>query len=166
MNPIKTGKFISKLRREQNMTQEQLGELLGVTNKTISRWENGNYMPGIEMLRLMGRTFGVGVEELIDGAHCTEGALCKEIQQDMLPEPKESAFCLEEKKKFWIGKWRREHIFLLVILGAIVFLAVIVPILTKKTAYLGLVPLIAFLEYGWQNNRMMSYVEKQLYGGK
>lgn len=34
------------------MTQEQLGEKLGVTNKTISRWENGNYMPDVEMLSL------------------------------------------------------------------------------------------------------------------
>lgn len=37
------------------MTQEQLGEKLGVTNKTISRWENGNYMPDVEMLSLLSK---------------------------------------------------------------------------------------------------------------
>ena len=52
MNPVKIGKFIAELRRKNGLTQEALGEKLGVTNKTISRWENGNYMPDIEMLQL------------------------------------------------------------------------------------------------------------------
>ena len=41
MDPIKTGNFIALLRREKGLTQEALGNRLGVTNKTISRWENG-----------------------------------------------------------------------------------------------------------------------------
>ncbi len=41
MDLIKIGKFLAKLRREKNYTQEELGERIGVTNKTISRWENG-----------------------------------------------------------------------------------------------------------------------------
>lgn len=41
MDTVKTGKFISELRREAGLTQEQLGERLGVTNKTVSRWETG-----------------------------------------------------------------------------------------------------------------------------
>ena len=45
MDQIKIGKFIAALRKEKGFTQEQLGEKLGATNKTISRWENGNYMP-------------------------------------------------------------------------------------------------------------------------
>ncbi len=44
MDQIKIGKFIAVLRKEKGLTQEQLGEKLGVTNKTVSRWENGNYM--------------------------------------------------------------------------------------------------------------------------
>lgn len=45
MDQIKMGKFIAALRKEKGLTQEKLGEKLGVTNKTVSRWENGNYMP-------------------------------------------------------------------------------------------------------------------------
>lgn len=41
MDQLKIGKFIAKLRREAGLTQEGLGEKLGVTNKTVSRWENG-----------------------------------------------------------------------------------------------------------------------------
>ena len=48
MDQIKIGKFIAALRKEKGLTQEKLGEKLGVTNKTVSRWENGNYMPDVE----------------------------------------------------------------------------------------------------------------------
>ena len=45
MDLQKTGKFISNLRKEKGLTQGQLGEKLGVTNKTVSRWETGKYLP-------------------------------------------------------------------------------------------------------------------------
>ena len=67
MDQMKTGRFIAALRKERNLTQEQLGEKLGVTNKTISRWENGNYMPDVEMLSLLSKEFGVSINELISG---------------------------------------------------------------------------------------------------
>lgn len=41
MDLIKIGKFIAELRKENGLTQEQLGDKIGVTNKTISRWETG-----------------------------------------------------------------------------------------------------------------------------
>ncbi|MDE5729583.1 MAG: helix-turn-helix transcriptional regulator, partial [Clostridia bacterium] len=53
MDMIKIGKFLCELRKEQNLTQEQLGEELGVSNKTISRWEPGTYLPPVEMLQLL-----------------------------------------------------------------------------------------------------------------
>lgn len=42
MDQIKVGNFIATMRKEQGLTQEQLGEKLGVTNKTVSRWETGD----------------------------------------------------------------------------------------------------------------------------
>ena len=57
MNPVIVGKFIAKLRKDKDMTQEQFGEALGVTNKTVSRWESGNYMPSIDMLQRMSQIF-------------------------------------------------------------------------------------------------------------
>ena len=41
MEQIKTGKFIAELRKEKGMTQEQLGDRLGVNSRSVSRWENG-----------------------------------------------------------------------------------------------------------------------------
>lgn len=67
MDQRQIGAFVAQLRREKNWTQEELGARLGVTNKTVSRWENGNYMPDIEMLALLGREFGVSLNELVQG---------------------------------------------------------------------------------------------------
>ena len=67
MDPVQMGRFLARLRREAGLTQEALGQALGVTNKTVSRWENGNYLPDLEMLQLLGARFGVSVDELICG---------------------------------------------------------------------------------------------------
>ena len=72
MDQVKVGKFIARLRRERGLTQEALGEKLGVTNKTVSRWENGNYMPSIEMLSLLGKEFDVNLNELVEGKRMEE----------------------------------------------------------------------------------------------
>ncbi|MDO4282496.1 MAG: helix-turn-helix transcriptional regulator [Clostridia bacterium] len=51
MNQEKIGLFIRELRKEKNMTQEQLAENLGVTDKSVSRWENGKTMPDYTLLK-------------------------------------------------------------------------------------------------------------------
>ena len=45
MNQYNIGNYIANKRKQKNYTQEQLAELLGVSNKTISKWENGRCMP-------------------------------------------------------------------------------------------------------------------------
>lgn len=56
MNQLATGKFISQKRKEKNMTQEQLAEKIGVSNKTISKWETGKCMPDYSVVKsLCGR---------------------------------------------------------------------------------------------------------------
>lgn len=61
------GSFLKELRKENNMTQEQLGERIGVTNKTISRWETGNYMPPVESLILLSDIYGISINEILAG---------------------------------------------------------------------------------------------------
>ena len=67
MDTGKIGKFLKELRNEKNMTQEQLGEKLGVTNKTVSRWENGNYMPPVECLILLSDIYEISINEILSG---------------------------------------------------------------------------------------------------
>ena len=75
MNQEKIGKFISELRKENNMTQEQLAEKVGVTDKSISRWENGNTMPDISILVQLSEILNATLPELINGRKMTKDEL-------------------------------------------------------------------------------------------
>ncbi len=67
MNQIAIGKFIARKRKEQNLTQEQLADHLGVSNKTISKWENGKCMPDYAVVKSLCDELKVSVAELMDG---------------------------------------------------------------------------------------------------
>ena len=67
MNQKQIGEFIRLMRKEQGWTQEELASKLNVTNRTISRWENGNYMPDISQLEPLANILNVTVLELIRG---------------------------------------------------------------------------------------------------
>lgn len=69
MDLEKMGKFIAKLRTDKGLTQVQLGELLGVENKTISKWEKGINTPDVMMLIALSNVFNVRVEEIVDGEY-------------------------------------------------------------------------------------------------
>ncbi|MBQ2766884.1 MAG: helix-turn-helix transcriptional regulator [Clostridia bacterium] len=61
------GNFIGTKRREKNLTQEQLAERLGVSNKTISKWENGKCMPDYSVIELLCKELEITLAELLDG---------------------------------------------------------------------------------------------------
>lgn len=67
MNQIEIGKYISTKRRALNLTQEQLADLLGVSNKTISKWENGKCMPDYSIIEKLCSALHVTLEELLAG---------------------------------------------------------------------------------------------------
>ena len=67
MNTKIIGQFLKELRKEKNMTQEELGSRVGVTNKTISKWENGNYMPPVDVLVLLSEIYNVSINEILSG---------------------------------------------------------------------------------------------------
>ena len=67
MNQREIGKFISELRKNKKMTQEELAEKLGVNNRTISRWENGNNMPDVSLYKPLCEELGITINELLSG---------------------------------------------------------------------------------------------------
>lgn len=67
MNQEKIGLFIAKCRREKNMTQEDLAEKLGVSNKSISRWENGKTMMDISLFEPLCNELNISIIELLNG---------------------------------------------------------------------------------------------------
>ncbi len=75
MDNKKIGDFISKLRKSRNMTQKDLADQLGVTDKAVSKWERGAGYPDIGMLRPLADILGTTVNELLEGEvseHTTE----------------------------------------------------------------------------------------------
>ncbi len=67
MNQQKVGKFLKDLRNEKAITQSELGEHLGVSNRSVSRWENGTTMPDFDLLMEMAQYYGVEVGEILAG---------------------------------------------------------------------------------------------------
>lgn len=74
MDPRITGAFISTLRKEHNMTQAVLAERLNISNRTISKWENGDGFPDITILPEIAEIFGITVDELLKGEKATKEA--------------------------------------------------------------------------------------------
>ena len=72
MNEKSIGKFIATLRKANGYTQEELGEILGVSNKTISSWENGNSSPDLSLLPIIADLFNVTCDELMRGEKSKE----------------------------------------------------------------------------------------------
>ena len=67
MNQIQIGIFIAEKRKEKNLTQEQLAERLGVSNKTVSKWECGRCMPDYSLIEKLCKELNISVGELISG---------------------------------------------------------------------------------------------------
>ena len=63
----KIGAFIQQLRKENKLTQEQLAEKLGVSNRSVSRWENGTTLPDISLMKCICEEFHISISELING---------------------------------------------------------------------------------------------------
>lgn len=72
MNQHTTGKYIALKRKAKNMTQEQLAEKLGVSNKTISKWETGKCMPDYSVVNSLCKELDVTLAELMDGTDAQE----------------------------------------------------------------------------------------------
>lgn len=67
MNQIVIGQFIAKKRKEINLTQEQLADKLGVSNKSVSKWECGKCMPDYAIIEPLCKKLNITVSELLDG---------------------------------------------------------------------------------------------------
>lgn len=72
MNQQKVGSFLKELRSEKSVTQAELAELLGVSNRSISRWENGTTMPDFDLLIELAKYYDVEVGEILDGERRTD----------------------------------------------------------------------------------------------
>ena len=177
MDMAKMGTFLADLRKEQKLTQTELGEKLGVTNKTISRWETGSYMPPVEMLEELSRMYDLTINELLSGKKLSaeEELLSgkklsaeeyKEMAETNIKETlSNSSFSLKEKQEFYKKKWLKDHVAIMVFLGVCIVAVFTVGAIKNNSLIGSVAVLLLVLAHGWRNNAMMTYVEKKVFEG-
>ncbi len=165
MDLVCIGKFIAELRKEKGLTQEQLGEELGVTNKTISRWETGTYLPPADALLAMSKMFEVSINELLNGKRLTEEEYKKAAEENLTQIIKESSFSLKEKIAYYKKKWRKEHRASMCFWGLCIILGFAAGIILKQPLAVYGAIAVFIVGHGWTNNAMMAYVENNAYDG-
>lgn len=84
MDQVKIGKFIAELRKEKNMTQQQLGDKIGVSFKTISKWENGRGMPELSLLKPLSEELGVTINEILSGERIQTERYLNKLEENMI----------------------------------------------------------------------------------
>ena len=72
MNQTKLGQFLKELRKEKQLTQEQLAEKFNVSSRSVSRWETGTNLPDLSILVELADFYDVDIREIIDGERKNE----------------------------------------------------------------------------------------------
>ncbi len=165
MDQEKVGKFIAQLRREQGMTQEELGERLAVTNKTVSRWETGRYMPDVDKLLELSGLLGVSVNELLSGERLeTPERAAEKAEENLISALSQSdTFGLSDRIAYFKHKWLSEHQFDICLTVLLYLAAAAGALVWVGPAVLAAVILVGVGLYGLERNRMMAYVEERAF---
>lgn len=164
MDMVKIGKFLAELRKESGLTQEELGDELGVTNKTVSRWENGNYLPPVEMLGLLSEKYRLTINEIISGERLDGEDYKQKAEENITAALSKSVFTAKEKAKYFKKKWFKDHCFELI--AEIILLVAAMAL--SAVFYDKIMPAVAIIAVVWSffmTNRLNAYIESHLYGG-
>ena len=165
MDMVKMGSFLAELRKEHNLTQAELGEKLGVTNKTISRWETGNYMPPVEMLEELSNMYGMTINELLSGKKLSAEEYKEMAETNIKETLKASTFELKEKQEYFKKKWLRDHVAVMVFVGICIIGGFVAGAIMRNSLVGYVAILMLVLAHGWRNNAMMTYVERYAFDG-
>lgn len=128
MDQRKIGSFLKDLRKEKNLTQEQLAQILCVSNRSISRWETGSNLPDLSLLIEIADYYNVELRELLDGERKNQH-MNKEEQETVL---KVASYSNNEKMKL---TKRMHYIFIIGVIAFIIYMILDINKLTNTTQY-------------------------------
>ena len=124
MNQIKIGRFIAECRKKANLTQMQLAEKLGITDKAVSKWERGVAMPDTSIMLELCDILNINVNELLSGEKINMENTDQKNEQLVLDMAKE----LENKNKtIWSSMWAIMTVSMAALLAGIVIAALLIP---------------------------------------
>lgn len=135
---MKIGEFIMTLRKEQGITQRELAEKIGVSDKTISKWECGRGLPEMSIMESLCQSLQVNINELLSGERLSEDSYSMKAEENMMKLMKES-----EKNK------RRNHNFMVVFIAGLltVLLAVVLVIAVSMGSSAVVSSIMIFLDF-------------------
>ena len=124
MDQIKIGRFIAERRKKANLTQMQLAEKLGITDKAISKWERGMAMPDSSIMLELCGILGISVNELLSGEKINMEDSSQKNEQLLL----DMANDLEKKNKtIWSSMWAIMIVSMSVLIAGIFIAAFLIP---------------------------------------
>ena len=124
MDQLKIGKFIAECRKQKNLTQMQLAEKLGITDKAVSKWERGIAMPDTSIMLELCDILGISVNELLSGEKISMENSNQKNEQLLLDMAKE----IERKNKtIWSAMWAIMTVSIIGLIGGLTIVAFVVP---------------------------------------
>ena len=84
MDQEKIGKFIAKCRKDKKMTQSELAERLGVTDKSVGNWENGRNMPDLSLFKPLCDELNITINELLSGAKLKKEGYQEKFEENII----------------------------------------------------------------------------------
>ena len=124
MDQIKIGKFIAECRKKQDLTQGQLAEKLGITDRAVSKWENGRAMPDSSLMLDLCNILNISVNELLSGEVIGIEKSNKKNEQLLLDIAKE----VENKNKIiWTSMWIIMWVSIIALLTGLFLTAFLIP---------------------------------------
>ena len=124
MDQQKIGKFIAECRKEKELTQMQLSEKLGITDKAVSKWERGLALPDSSIMLELCDIIGISVNELLSGEKIIMDESNQKNEQLLLDMAKE----LEKKNKtIWNAMWTIMTVNIIGLLGGLAIVAFFMP---------------------------------------
>lgn len=128
MDLVKIGRFLQELRKERELTQEQLAEQMGVARRTVSRWETGSNLPDLDILVELSDFYAVDLREILNGERKSEH-MNEELKETVLQVADYSS---EEKAKLLR---RMQVLFIAGFIGFAAFLVITLLGLDKTAPY-------------------------------
>ena len=165
MDQVKIGKFIAESRKKVNLTQMQLAEMLGITDRAVSKWENGKAMPDSSIMLQLCDILKINVTDLLSGEVVTIDNFNKETSNKMVELVKSK----EMTERYLLSIEWVVAVLSLIILFAPIIIAIIIPMEEWKStivALSGFIPAIIGFLFALRIEQIAGFYECSLCGNK
>lgn len=161
MDQIKIGKFIAECRKKNNLTQAQLAERLNITDRAISKWENGKSMPDTSIMIELCSELNINVNDLLCGEKISKDAYNKQLEQNIIDMIKQK----EASDKRLLTMEIVMGVLISIVFFALIFIASFAEIkswLRITLIITGFIPFIIMLPFAIRIEQTAGYYECQI----